>query len=190
MFGNVIHRNPLEVKDLTAGKDGGDDFVLFCCGQDELGIRRRLFQGFQEGIEGCCRKHVNLVDDVDLVLPDLRRNPHLVDQTADVFNGIVGCSIKLVDVERCSVVEGTARLAFVAGLHVLGRVEAVDGLGHDAGAGGLAHASRTTKQEGLRQGVVADGVLQRVGDGALSHDGVEGYRPVFSCGYDEIFHIG
>jgi hypothetical protein len=24
----------------------------------------------------------------------------------------------------------------------------------------------------------------------LSHDGVEGYRPVFSCGYDEIFHIG
>jgi hypothetical protein len=69
-------------------------------------------------------------------------------------------------------------------------VEAVDGLGHDTGTCGLAHASRTAKQEGLRQGVVADGVLQRVGDGALRYDGVEGHRPIFPSGYDEIFHIG
>jgi hypothetical protein len=69
-------------------------------------------------------------------------------------------------------------------------VEAIDGLGQDTGAGRLAHATRTAKQEGLRQSVVADGVLQGVGDGALAHDGVEGHRPVFSSGYDEIFHIG
>jgi hypothetical protein len=24
----------------------------------------------------------------------------------------------------------------------------------------------------------------------LTHDGVEGHWPVFSCGYDEIFHVG
>ena len=69
-------------------------------------------------------------------------------------------------------------------------MEAVDGLGHNARTGGLAHAAWTAKQEGLRQGVVADGVLQGVGDGALTHDRVEGHRPVFSCGYDEIFHVG
>ena len=33
-------------------------------------------------------------------------------------------------------------------------------------------------------------VFQGVGDGALAHDGVEGDGPVFSSGYDEIFHIG
>ncbi len=133
---------------------------------------------------------MNLVDDVDLVLPDLRWNPHLFHQTADVIHRVVGSSVQLVNVERGVVVEGTARLAFVAGLKVLGGVEAVDGLGHDTGTGGLAHATRTAKQEGLCQSVVADGILQGVGDGALTHDGVEGHRPVFSCGYDKIFHIG
>jgi len=133
---------------------------------------------------------VNLVDDVYLILSDLRGYAHLVDETADVLNRVVGSRVKLIDVERGVVVEGTARLAFVAGLEVLGRVEAVDGLGQDTGAGRFAHATRTAKQEGLRQGVVADGVLQGIGDGALAHDSVEGNRPVFSSGYDEIFHIG
>ena len=181
VFCNIVYCNTLEIKDLATGKNGRDDFVLLRGGQDELGVRGRLFQGLQESVESRCRKHVNLVDDVDFILSDLRGNPHLVDQTADVFYRVIGCSVQLVDVERSIVVEGTARLAFVAGLHVLGRVEAVDGLGHDACAGGLAYASRTAKQKGLRQGVVADGVFQGVGDGALAYDGVEGHRPVFSC---------
>ena len=123
---------------------------------------------------------MNLVNDVDLILSDLWGDSHLIDQTTDVFNGVVGSSVQFVDVERGVVVEGAARLAFVAGLHVLSRIQAVDGLGHDAGAGGLAHASWAAKQKGLRQSVVADGVLQCVGDGALTHNSVEGHRPIFS----------
>ena len=116
--------------------------------------------------------------------------PLMSDQAANVFDRVVRRGVKLIDVERRGVVEGAARLAFVACLHVLGGVETVDGFGHDTGAGGLAHASRSAKQEGLCQSGVADGILQCSGDRALTHDGVEGYRSVFSCGYDEIFHIG
>jgi len=181
MFSDVIYCNPLEVKDLAARKNGRDDFVFLCRGQDELGIRRRLFQGLQESVESRCRQHVNLVDDVHLILSDLWWDAHLVDQAADVLDRVVRRGVQLVNVERSVVVEGAARLTFVAGLHVLGGIQAVDGLGHDAGAGGFAYASRPAKQESLRQGVVADGVLQRVGDGALTHNGVEGHRPVFSC---------
>ena len=133
--------------------------MLLGGGQDEFGVRRRLFQSLQEGVESRCRQHVDLVDDVDFVLSDLWWDPHLVDQAADVFHRVVGGSVQLVDVERGVVVEGAARLTFVAGLKVLGRVEAVDGLSHDTGAGGLAHTARTAKQEGLCQSVVADGVL-------------------------------
>ena len=190
VLGDVVHRDALEVEDLAARQNGRDDFVFFRRGEDELGVRRRLFQSLQEGVESGRRKHVDLVDDIHLVLSDLRRDPHLVDETADVIHRVVGSGVEFVDVERGVVVEGTARLAFVACFHVLGRVEAVDGFGHNTGAGGLAYASRSAKQEGLRQGVVADGILQCVGDRALTHDGVEGYRSVFSCGYDEIFHIG
>ena len=71
---------------------------------------------------------------------------------------------------------------------MLGGVEAVDGLGHDAGAGGLADPSGTAKQEGLGQGVVLDGVLQRRRNRLLTHHRVEGRWPVFSCGYNEIVH--
>jgi hypothetical protein len=39
-------------KDLAAGKNGGDDLVLLCGGQNEHGMSGRFFQGFQEGIEG------------------------------------------------------------------------------------------------------------------------------------------
>ncbi len=108
VLGDIVHRNPLEVKNLATRKDGGDNLVLLRRGKDELGIRRWLFQCLQESVEGRCRQHVNLVDDVDFVLPDLRRDPYLVDQIADVIHGVVGCRVELVDVERGVVVEGTA----------------------------------------------------------------------------------
>ena len=52
MFGDVVDGDALEVEDLATRQDGGDNLVLLCGGQDELGIRRRLFQRLQEGIEG------------------------------------------------------------------------------------------------------------------------------------------
>jgi len=39
--------------------------MLFCRGQHKLGVGRRLFQGFQQRVEGCGGEHVDLVDDVD-----------------------------------------------------------------------------------------------------------------------------
>ena len=155
--------------------------MLFCGGQDELGIRRRLFQGLQEGVEGGGAEHVDLVDDIDFVLSDLRRDAHLLHQVSDVIHRVVGCRVKLVDVERGVVVERLARFALVAGLHVLCGMQAVDGLRHDTGTGGLAYASGTAKQERLCECVVADGILQCRGDGLLPDYGVKGRRPVFPC---------
>ncbi len=188
MFSDVIYCNPLEVKDLAARKDGRDDFVFLCRGQDELGIRRRLLKGLQEGIESGLAEHVDLIDDVDLVLSDLGRDAHLLHEVADVIHRVVGGGVQLVDVERGIVVESPAGLALVTGFHVLRGVEAVDGLGHDTGAGRLAHATRAAEQESLRQGVVLDGVFQRRGDGLLTNNRVEGRGAVFSGGYDEILH--
>lgn len=164
--------------------------MLLCGGEDEFGIRRRLFKGLEERVEGVLAQHVDLVDDIHLVVADLWWDAHLFNKASDVVNRVVGGGVEFVDVERGIVVEGAARLAFVAGFEVFRRVQAVDGLGHDARAGGLAHASRTAKQEGLCQSIVADGVFQCVGNRTLTHDGVESHWSVFSCGYDKVFHFG
>ena len=73
--------------------------MFFGRGQNEFGIRGRFFQSLQESVESCRRKHVNLVDDIDLVLTDLRGNAHLLDKASDVFHRVVGGGIKFVDVE-------------------------------------------------------------------------------------------
>lgn len=190
MLGDVIDGDALEVVNLAAREDGRDDFVFLGGGEDEFGIRWRLFKGLEERVESVFAQHVDLVDDIHLVVADLWRDAHLVNEAADVVNRIVGGGIEFVDVERSVVVESAARFAFVAGFEVFGWMQAVDGLGHDACASGLAHATRTAKQEGLGQSVVADGVFQCVGNRALTHDGVESHWPVFSCGYDKVFHFG
>ena len=189
VLGNVIDGDALEVVDLASRKDGRDDLVLLGGGEDEFGVRWRLFEGLEEGVESVFAQHVNLVDDIHLVVADLRWDAHLVNKAADVVNRVVGSGIEFVDVERGVVVEGAARFAFVAGFKVFGWMQAVDGLGHDAGASGLAHASRTAKQEGLGQSVVADGVFQGRCDGLLTHHGVKSRWSILSCRYDEVFHF-
>ena len=181
VFLDVFNCNSFEIKYLTAREDGRDDFVFLCGGKDELGVRRRLLQGLQEGVESILAEHVNLVDDVHLVLPDLRGDAYLLHQVADVVNRVVRCRVELVDVERSVVVERTARLAFVAGFHVLSGVEAVDGLGHDACASGLSYTSGSAEEVGLGERMVADGVLQRRGDRLLAYHRVKSRGPVFPC---------
>lgn len=189
MLGDVIDGDALEVVNLAAREDGRDDFVFLGGSEDEFGIRWRLFKGLEERVESVFAQHVDLVDDIHLVVADLRWDAHLVNEAADVVNRVVGCGIEFVDVERGVVVEGAARFAFVAGFKVFGWMQAVDGLGHDAGASGLAHASRTAKQKGLGQSVVADGVFQGRCDGLLTHHGVKSRWSILSCRYDEVFHF-
>ena len=88
---------------------------------------------------------------------------------------------------RMPLVEGAARFALVAGLGSVG-VEAVDGLGEDAGAGGLAHAARAAEEVGMGQLSPFDGVAERGGDMFLPDDRSEGRGAVFACADDEITH--
>jgi hypothetical protein len=65
-------------------------------------------------------------------------------------------------------VDREARLAGVAWAIAGIRVEAVDGLGQDAGCGGLARAARTAEQVGVSDAIEPYGVAQRVDDVILT----------------------
>ena len=161
--------------------------MLLGGGENEDRMGGRLLQSLEKGAESRGREHVDLVDDENRITPHLRNDAHLLDEGADVLDGVVRRGVELVDVERTALVERTARLALVARLGAAGG-KAVDGLGEDAGAGGLAHAARPAKKVGMGQLSALDGVFQRRSNMLLPHDRRKGRRAVFSCTDDEFAH--
>ena len=162
--------------------------MLLRSGKNEDGMLRRFFQRFQESVECGGGKHVYLVDDIHFVSAYLGRYPHLLYQAADVFHGVVGSCVQLVDVVGALFVEGEARFAFVARFSVFRRMQAVDGFREDARARGFSHSARPAEQVGVRQLLRGDSVLERSGQRALAYYRVESGGAVFPRRYDIIFH--
>jgi hypothetical protein len=135
---------------------------------------------FQERVEGRGAEHVHLVDDINLVFAQLRREAHLVNQIADIVNRIVRGRIELVYIERLAGVERVAALAPVTGFSFRGHRAAIDGFGKDARAGGFSYAARTAEQVCLGKLAAGNGILERGGDVALTHHRVEVLRPVLA----------
>ena len=77
---------------------------------------------------------MHLVDDVYPILPCRRGDVDLIDEVADVVDGVVGCRVELKDIVRPLLIGGDALAALIARLALRGAVLAVDGLGKDAGA--------------------------------------------------------
>lgn len=150
-------------------------------GEYEDGVGRGLFEGLEKGVEGGWREHVDFVDDEDFVAACLGWYLDLLDELANVFDGVVGGSIEFVYVETASLVEGYAAFAVTATFAVGSGSEAVDGLGEDAGTGGLAYAAGTAEEIGVGELAVVNGVLEGGGEGLLTYDGGEGHGAVFAC---------
>ena len=86
---HVGNGDTVEVVGLAARKDGGENLVLFGGAEDEDGVCGRLLEGFEEGVEGLRAEHVHLVDYIHAVPAHLRRDLHLLEQGADVFDAVV-----------------------------------------------------------------------------------------------------
>ena len=85
----VANSHTLKVVYLATAQDGGQDFMLFGCGQNENHMCGWLLKCFKECIECSSRQHVNLVDDKYLVFAKLRRDTGLFHQCLDVLNRVV-----------------------------------------------------------------------------------------------------
>src|SRR5262249_48628558 len=59
--------DPTQIEALAARQNGDGNLANFRRGEDELGVRRRLFQGLEQGVEGLRGEHVDFVENVDLV---------------------------------------------------------------------------------------------------------------------------
>ena len=160
--------------------------LLGCC-QDKYSVLGRLLQSLEEGVESLLREHMNLIDDKQRVFANLRHNAHLLDKRTNIVHRVVRCGIQLVNIQRATLVEGTARLALVASLGTYG-VKTVYRLGKNAGTRSLTHSTGTAEEVGVRQLSTLNGVLQRRGDTLLTHHRGKCCGTVFSCRYNKLAH--
>ena len=137
---------------------------------------RRLFQRLQEGVGGCVGQHVGFVDDINLALTLGRGEVHFLPDVAYLVDAPVAGGVQLDDVHELTAVDRPAVGAGVAGVGVL-NVEAVHGLGYDAGGGGLAAASGAAEQVGVGDPALFDRLAQCAGDVLLPDQLPEAGRP-------------
>ena len=191
MAGNLRRGNAAEVKALAAAEHGGRDLVRLGRGQDETGVRRRLFQRLEQGVKGAVGEHMHFVDDVDLVTALAGAKAYLVAQLADVVDTVVGGSVDLDQVDHAAFGDGDAGGALVAGTFGLWRA-AVQRLGQDARRTGLARAARPGKEIGMGHTTFAQRIAQRLRYVFLANDLVKRSAPplaIESCGHGGILPL-
>ena len=189
-LGKVLYEGVLaqmaEDEMLAAADDGDGELVRLGGGEDEDHARGRLLQRLEQGIEGAAREHVGFVDDEDLVAALHGGVADVLAQGAGVFHTVVGGAVDLGDVHMAALGDLAALVALVAGLGAR-RMAAVEGLGEDAGDGGLAHAARAAEQIGGGDPVFGGGTGEHGLDHVLSGDLGKGLGAVF-CGEGEVLH--
>src|SRR5262249_5973147 len=134
-----------EVEALAARQDRHGDLLHLGGGEDELDVRRRLLERLEQGVESLPAQHVDFIDDVDL---ETGPGGPVLDVAADLADLVDAAVAGAVDLQHVHVLAGGDAAADLAG--VAGRggraVDAVEGLGEDAGGGGLADAAGAGEQ--------------------------------------------
>src|SRR5690606_14060794 len=146
--------------ELQAARQHGDRQLLRIRRREqELHVRRRLFERFQQRVEAVRRQHVHFVDQVNLETPAARRVLHVLEQLARVFDlRARGC----VDFDE---IQETAFADFAAGAALAARrggdaLFAVQATREDARNRRLADTTRAGEEIGMMQTLVVERVDQ------------------------------
>ena len=175
-----------QIEALAAAQDGGENFVGFSGGEDELYVGRGFLQGFEQGIKGRGGEHVDLIDVVDAEIPHRGGIADGFAEGADVVDAVVGGAVDFGDVEAAAF--GDLDADGIVGVEIdLGAAGAVEGLGEDAGGGGFSRAAGAHEEVGVGEAVLGNGVAQGADHVVLAEHVVEGLGAVFS-GEDLIGH--
>ena len=160
----------------------------FGSGEDKFYVGGRLFEGFEEGVEGFVGEHVDFVDDIDFEFSAGGSIGDAIAQFFDFVNAAIGGAVDLEDVEATTLFDFFANI--VVGVEVGFRaVGAVEGFGKDAGGRGFTDATGTDEKKGVGEATLGDGVGEGADDVVLADEFGKGARAVFAS-EDEVTHKG
>ena len=180
VFHDTLGRHALQGK-LQATRQNGHRQLLRVGGcQQELDVRRRLFKGLEQRIEGMPGEHVHFVDQVDLETPTAGCVLHVFQQLTSIFDlGTTG-RVHLDEVDKTAFIDFPTDRALPAGRGADTRF-AVQALGDDPRNGGLAHATGTGEQVGMVQTLAVQSVDQGFEHVCLADHLAERTRTPFAC---------
>ena len=182
MLDQHLWLDPAQVETLAAAQDGHRHLADLGGGENEFGVRRRLFQRLQQGVEGLVRQHVHLVEHIDLVARLDGGVADAFDDVADAFDAGVAGGVHLNHIHVLAGHDGGV-VPTLAGQHQRRPVDFVcliiQGTGQQAGGGGLADAPHPGQHEGVGDAARGEGVGQGPDHGLLADQVLEGARPVF-----------
>ena len=181
-------RNAPEIEALGPRDDRRGDLARLGGREDEDGVRRRLLERLQKGVERLGRQLVGFIDDIDLVLPHRGSEAHLVPKVPHLVDAAVGRGVDLDEVEKTALPDRDAALAPVAGLAILG-VRAVHRLRDEAGDRGLPGPANARQEVGMGDLSVRDRVPERPGDVLLTDDRGEGLGTVAAVDGRALGHL-
>ena len=176
---NLRDREALEVELQAARQHGDRQLLRIGRREQELDVRRRLFERFQQRVERMVREHVHLVDEVHLEAAARRRVLNVVEQLARVVDLGARGGVDLDEIDEPSRIDGRARRADAAGLRNDARL-AVQRFREQARDGGLADAARAREQIRVMQPVVRERIGERLHDVRLPDELLEPPRPPFA----------
>ena len=122
-------------------------------------MRRRLFEGFEERVEGVAREHVHLVDEVHLVTPPCRRVENVLQQFARILDLGARRRVDFQQIDKTAVGDLPASAAHPTGCRG-DALLAVEAFGNEPGERGLAHAAGARQQVGMMEPIAAQRVDQ------------------------------
>ena len=171
----------LNSKCWRAGADGGEHLVRVGGGEHEHHVRRRLLERLQQRVRRAGAEHVHLVDHVHLALAGGREpEMDLVDEIADGLHAVVRRGVEFDEIGEGAGGDRHAVRARAVGLPVGAELEAVQGLGEQAGRGGLAGAAGAGEEVGVAHAVFPQGVAQGGGDVLLALQLTEELWPILA----------
>ena len=183
-----LGRDAAQIEALAAAEDRHRHLADFGGGEDELHIGRRLFEGFQQPVEGGGREHVHFVDDIDFVRRRGGRVFDRVDDLADVVDASIGGGVHLDDVDVAAFDDGAAVLTLNAQIERgmrAGAVFIVEGARQNTGGGGFADAAHAGQNEGVVNAVLRKRIAQGLHHGVLTDERREVARTILP-GEDKI----
>ncbi|ESS38396.1 hypothetical protein P355_4974 [Burkholderia cenocepacia KC-01] len=189
---DVPGRHLLQVELQAARQHGDGDFLRIGRREDELDVRRRLFERLQHRVERVIRQHVHFVDHVDLEARIDGRVHRALEQRGHFIDAAVARRVHLDVIDETALVDlatgatHAARLRRDAGF-------TVERLREDPRQRRLADTARSGKQIGVMETPAVERVRERPDDVLLADERSEILRTPLACenliGHREIVSV-
>ena len=179
-----IRRDAAQIETLASRQNRHRHLVHLGRGEQELHMRRRLFQRLQQGVEGVLGEHMDFVDDVDLVARRHGGIAHGLNDFAHVVHAGMAGGVHFHHVDMAAFGNCPAGFADAAGVDGRAalpvRADAVQGFCDQARGRRLADAAHPGHQKGMRQSPAPDRIAQRLDHSILPDEFAEAARSIFA----------